>query len=137
MIDENSAVTGSMTGHRDDLRRQRTRRKGISRRRYRRRELQARADGAGARRARLRFRDADVQMIGGVTRMRASALRRRGPEMSRHLFPEASSHLLAVTPTLHWLDSDWAEPVWTAARDDGRPLLAPIAPSRNRWAEMP
>jgi mandelate racemase len=29
--------------------------------------------------------------------------------MSSHLFPEVSSHLLAVTPTCHWLEYvDWA-----------------------------
>jgi len=33
-------------------------------------------------------------------------------EMSSHLFPEASCHLLAATPTCHWLEFvDWAAPV--------------------------
>ena len=32
--------------------------------------------------------------------------------MSSHLFPEFSSHLLAVTPTCHWLEYvDWAAPI--------------------------
>jgi mandelate racemase len=32
--------------------------------------------------------------------------------MSSHLFPEVSAHLLAVTPTAHWLEYvDWAAPV--------------------------
>jgi mandelate racemase len=56
----------------------------------------------------------DVQRIGGVTGwMRAAALAQgAGLEMSSHLFPEISSHLLAVTPTCHWLEYvDWAEPV--------------------------
>jgi mandelate racemase len=56
----------------------------------------------------------DVQRIGGVTGwMRAAALAQGyGLEMSSHLFPEISSHLLAVTPTCHWLEYvDWAEPV--------------------------
>ena len=55
-----------------------------------------------------------VQRIGGVTGwMRAAALAQGyGLEMSSHLFPEISSHLLAVTPTCHWLEYvDWAEPV--------------------------
>jgi len=59
----------------------------------------------------------DAQRIGGVTGwMRASALASAaGLEMSSHLFPEASSHLLAVTPTCHWLEFvDWAEPVLEA-----------------------
>ena len=33
-------------------------------------------------------------------------------EMSSHLFPEVSAHLLAVTPTAHWIEYvDWALPV--------------------------
>ena len=56
----------------------------------------------------------DAQRIGGVTGwMRAAALAQgAGLEMSSHLFPEISCHLLAVTPTCHWLEYvDWAEPV--------------------------
>ena len=56
----------------------------------------------------------DAQRIGGVTGwMRAAALAQgAGVEMSSHLFPEASCHLLAATPTCHWLEYvDWAEPV--------------------------
>jgi mandelate racemase len=56
----------------------------------------------------------DVQRIGGVTGwMRAAALAQgAGLEMSSHLFPEASVHLLAVTPTRHWLEYvDWANPI--------------------------
>lgn len=56
----------------------------------------------------------DAQRIGGVTGwMRAAALAQAaGMEMSSHLFPEASCHLLAVTPTCHWLEYvDWADAV--------------------------
>jgi mandelate racemase len=56
----------------------------------------------------------DAQRIGGVTGwMRAAALAQgAGMEMSSHLFPEVSAHLLAVTPTCHWLEFvDWAAPV--------------------------
>jgi len=56
----------------------------------------------------------DVQRIGGVTGwLRAAALAHaHGLEMSSHLFPEFSCHLLAVTPTCHWLEyMDWAGPV--------------------------
>jgi mandelate racemase len=36
----------------------------------------------------------------------------RGMEMSSHLFPEVSAHLLAATPTAHWLEYvDWADKV--------------------------
>jgi mandelate racemase len=56
----------------------------------------------------------DAQRIGGVTGwMRAAALAQgAGMEMSSHLFPEVSCHLLAATPTCHWLEYvDWADPV--------------------------
>jgi mandelate racemase len=56
----------------------------------------------------------DVQRIGGVTGwLRAAALAHaHGIEMSSHLFPEFSAHLLAVTPTCHYLEYvDWAAPV--------------------------
>jgi mandelate racemase len=56
----------------------------------------------------------DVQRIGGVTGwMRAAALAHaHGLEMSSHLFPEFSAHLLAVTPTCHWLEyMDWANSI--------------------------
>jgi len=56
----------------------------------------------------------DVQRIGGVTGwLRAAALAHaHGIEMSSHLFPEFSLHLLGATPTCHWLEfMDWAAPV--------------------------
>ncbi len=56
----------------------------------------------------------DVQRIGGVTGwLRAAALAdAAGIEMSSHLFPEVSVHLLAATPTAHWLEyMDWANPI--------------------------
>jgi mandelate racemase len=56
----------------------------------------------------------DVQRIGGVTGwLRAATLAQAfGMEMSSHLFPEFSVHLLAATPTCHWLEYvDWAAPV--------------------------
>jgi mandelate racemase len=56
----------------------------------------------------------DLDRIGGVTGfMQASAVAAaRGIEMSSHLFPEVSAHLLAATPTAHWLEyMDWANPI--------------------------
>lgn len=56
----------------------------------------------------------DLERIGGVTGwQRAAALAAaNGLEMSSHLFPEVSAHLLAVTPTCHWLEYvDWADAV--------------------------
>ena len=56
----------------------------------------------------------DLERIGGVTGwQRAAALAATaGIEMSSHLFPEVSAHLLAATPTCHWLEYvDWAAPI--------------------------
>jgi mandelate racemase len=56
----------------------------------------------------------DVQQIGGVTGwLRAAALAHAvGVPCSSHLFIEASAHLLAVTPTCHWIEYlDVAAPV--------------------------
>jgi mandelate racemase len=53
----------------------------------------------------------DLERIGGVTGwLRAAQLASaRGLPMSSHLFPEVSAHLLAATPTRHWLEYvDWA-----------------------------
>ena len=56
----------------------------------------------------------DLERIGGVTGWRnaaALASARKIP-MSSHLFPEVSAHLLAVTPTAHWLEYvDWADAI--------------------------
>jgi mandelate racemase len=56
----------------------------------------------------------DLERIGGVTGwQRAARLAATcGIRMSSHLFPEASAHLLAVTPTCHFLEYvDWANAV--------------------------
>jgi len=56
----------------------------------------------------------DLGKIGGVTGwLRAAALaEQRGLPVSTHLFPEVSAHLMAVTPTAHWLEyMDWASPI--------------------------
>jgi mandelate racemase len=56
----------------------------------------------------------DLERIGGVTGwQRAAALAAtHGLAMSSHLFPEVSAHLLAVTPTGHWLEYvDWADAI--------------------------
>jgi len=53
----------------------------------------------------------DLERIGGVTGwQRAAALAEAHRiDMSSHLFPEVSAHLLAVTPTCHYLEYvDWA-----------------------------
>src|SRR5687767_2901127 len=56
----------------------------------------------------------DAMNIGGVTGwLRTAALAEAaGIPLSSHLFPEISSHLLAVSPTRHWLEYvDWAAPI--------------------------
>lgn len=56
----------------------------------------------------------DVQRIGGVSGwLRAAALAQaNGLDLSSHLFPEFSAHLLAVSPTCHWLEyMDWSNPI--------------------------
>jgi len=53
----------------------------------------------------------DLERIGGVTgwRQAAQIAQSRDIKMSSHLFPETSAHLLASTPTCHYLEYvDWA-----------------------------
>jgi mandelate racemase len=56
----------------------------------------------------------DAFRIGGVTGWRESAALafRPGMRLSSHLVPELSVHLLAITPTRHWVEYvDWANPI--------------------------
>lgn len=56
----------------------------------------------------------DLERIGGVSGwLRAAALAAvHNIEMSSHLFPEVSAHLLAATPTCHFLEYvDWADEI--------------------------
>jgi mandelate racemase len=56
----------------------------------------------------------DAMKIGGVTGwLRTAALAEAsGIPLSSHLFPEISAHLLAVSPTKHWLEYvNWATPI--------------------------
>lgn len=53
----------------------------------------------------------DLERIGGVTGWQRAAelAAANGIRMSSHLYPEVSAHLLAATPTAHWLEYvDWA-----------------------------
>jgi len=57
---------------------------------------------------------ADVSRIGGVTGwLRAAGVASaHGIEMSSHLMPEISAHLLCATPTAHWLEYvDWGDAI--------------------------
>jgi mandelate racemase len=56
----------------------------------------------------------DLMRIGGVSGwLRTAAIAgARGIEMSTHLYPEFSAHLMRVTETAHWLEwQDWADPI--------------------------
>lgn len=56
----------------------------------------------------------DLERSGGVTGwQRVAALASAAEiEVSSHIFPEVSAHLLAATPTCHWLEYvDWAAPI--------------------------
>jgi mandelate racemase len=82
----------------------------------------------------------DAERIGGVTGwMRAAALAQAaGVEMSSHLFPETSCHLLAATPTCHWLEYvDWADAVLEqpAELKDGHVVPSAAPGSGIRWNE--
>jgi mandelate racemase len=56
----------------------------------------------------------DLMRIGGVTGwLRSAAIAgAAGIDMSTHLYPEFSAHLMRVTETAHWLEwQDWANPI--------------------------
>ena len=56
----------------------------------------------------------DLDRIGGVTgwQQAASLADVAGIPLSSHLYPELSVHLLAASPTAHWLEFvDWAQPI--------------------------
>jgi mandelate racemase len=82
----------------------------------------------------------DAQRIGGVSGwLRAAALAQgAGAEMSSHLFPEVSAHLLAATPTCHWLEFvDWANPVLAQPLElkDGHVVISSQPGSGIAWDE--
>jgi mandelate racemase len=82
----------------------------------------------------------DAERIGGVTGwMRAAALAQAaGLEMSSHLFPEVSAHLLAVTPTAHWLEYvDWADAILESPLTlrDGAVLIPETPGVGIKWNE--
>ena len=56
----------------------------------------------------------DLMRIGGVSGWLRSApiAAAAGIQMSTHLYPEFSAHLMRVTETAHWLEwQDWADPI--------------------------
>jgi mandelate racemase len=71
--------------------------------------------------------------------MRAAALAQAaGVEMSSHLFPEVSCHLLAATPTCHFLEYvDWADAVLEEPLriKDGQAHVPSTPGTGIRWKE--
>jgi mandelate racemase len=82
----------------------------------------------------------DAMKIGGVTGwMRAAAIAETaGLPISSHLFPEVSAHLLAASPTCHWLEYvDWADPILSEPLriDNGLALPSETPGSGIAWNE--
>jgi len=82
----------------------------------------------------------DLMRIGGVSGwLRAVPIAAAmGVEVSTHLYPEVSAHLMRVTETAHWLEwQDWAYPILAEpfALQDGR-LAVPDRPGCGiEWDE--
>jgi mandelate racemase len=79
--------------------------------------------------------------IGGVTGwMRAAAIAQAaGLPLSSHLFPEVSAHLLAASPTCHWLEYvDWAAPILRESlRIENGSAIVPDTPGSGiAWNEV-
>lgn len=82
----------------------------------------------------------DAVKIGGVTGwLRAIALAEPiGMPISSHLFPELSAHLLAITPTCHWLEyMDWANAILhePLTIKDGHAVIAGAPGNGLAWNE--
>ena len=82
----------------------------------------------------------DFARIGGVSGwLEAAALAQAaGIEMSSHLYPEFSAHLLAATPTCHWLEYvDWASPVLEQPIEirDGQAIIPNRPGAGIKWDE--
>jgi mandelate racemase len=82
----------------------------------------------------------DAERIGGVTGwMRAAKLADAAEvPMSSHILPEISAHLLAATPTAHWLEYvDWAEPILAEPLriENGKALIPDTPGTGIRWDE--
>lgn len=83
----------------------------------------------------------DLDRIGGVTGWLAAAAIADAAlvPMSNHLYPEVSAHLLAATPTGHWLEYvDWATPILAEppAVVDGAVCVPERAGSGVVWDEQ-
>jgi mandelate racemase len=82
----------------------------------------------------------DLMRIGGVTGwLRAAAIAgAAGIQMSSHLYPEFSSHLLRVAETGHWLEwQDWAHPILAEPfrLESGHLLIRDVPGAGLEWDE--
>lgn len=82
----------------------------------------------------------DLDRIGGVSgwRFACGLAAATGREVSSHLFPEVSAHLLAATPTRHWLEYvDWANPILEEPLTvvDGMAVISNQPGNGLRWNE--
>jgi mandelate racemase len=82
----------------------------------------------------------DAMKIGGVTGwLQAAALANAaGMPISTHLFPEVSVHLMAATPTRHWLEFvDWAAPILARPMQikNGKATIADAPGTGIEWDE--
>ena len=82
----------------------------------------------------------DAIKIGGVTGwLRAVALAEPvGMPISSHLYPELSAHLLAITPTRHWLEyMDWANAILDQplSIQDGQAVISGVPGNGLGWNE--
>ena len=80
----------------------------------------------------------DLDRIGGVTGWRSAVglAAAYGREVSSHLFPEVSAHLMAATPGRHWLEYvDWAVPILQEPLriEDGMAIVPTCAGNGLRW----
>ncbi len=80
----------------------------------------------------------DAGRIGGVTgwMQAAGVAASRDVPMSSHLLPEVSAHLLAATPTAHWLEYvDWANAILTdpLVIADGLAQVSSLPGAGLRW----
>jgi mandelate racemase len=82
----------------------------------------------------------DLDRIGGVSgwRLASGLAAAAGREVSSHLFPEVSAHLLAATPTRHWLEYvDWASPILEEPLQliDGMAMIKSSPGNGMKWDE--
>lgn len=82
----------------------------------------------------------DAERIGGVTGWLAAAAiaDAAGMRFSSHLLPEISAHLMAATPTAHWLEYvDWANPILAEPLEirDGQAIIPARPGAGIAWNE--